>query len=158
MRSDYSRDELIQHSCVASDLLELWEEAGVFQVDVGGKYTLHHLVQAVVCDRLYRLGLQHSALRAACRALDSSWQSGAPVAFSTGQTNLWISFSHSQIGRHGARMEAVGMRLRSAPVTRVVNDVELLSEIRHDGRFGIVLNLTPIVREVEERSGDKLIP
>ena len=158
MRSVYSRDELIKHSCVAPDLLDLWEEAGVFELNEGRQYTLHHLVQAVVCDRLYRLGLQAAVLRTACRALDYSWQSGAPMAFSIGQTHLWISFSHSQIDRHGARMEAAGMLLRSAPITRVVNDVELISEIRNAGRFGIVLNLAPIVREVEERSGDKLLP
>jgi hypothetical protein len=154
---DYSRDELITHSCVAEDLLALWEEAGVFKVAVEGRYTLHHLVQAVVCDRLYRLGLPAATLRVACQSIDYSWQSGAHVAFSIGQTHLWISFSHSQIQHHGARREAVGLLLRSGPRVQVVNDVELMAEIRNEGRFGIVINLLPIVHEIEERSGDKLI-
>ena len=157
MRNPYSRDELIKHACVAPELLSLWEEAGVFQIDEQGNYAQHHLVQVVLCDRLYRLGLQSAVLQAACRALDYSWQSSAAVAFAVGQTNLWISVSHRQSDRQEARIEAVGLLLRSAPRVRVVSDVELLSEIRDDGRFGIVINLTHIVRAVEERTGDKLI-
>ncbi len=156
MENGYTRDELLKHSCVGSDLLELWEEAKVFQINEGGQYTLRHLIQAVVCDRLYRLGIKVPTLRVACRALDVSWQSGAAMAFSIGQTNLWVSFSPSQVDRQGAHIEA-GLT-RAEPIARVVSDVELLSEIRHAGRFGIVMNLTHIVRDVEERTGDRLAP
>jgi hypothetical protein len=155
MKIEYSRDQLVEHSCVAPDLLALWEDAGVFHVVEQGQYNLHHLVQAVVCDRLYRLGLQAATLRTACRALDDSWQSGAAAAFSNGQTILWVNFSHHQVGRHGARMETAGLLLRAAPVTRVVKAAELISDIQHDG--GIVINLTQIVRDVEARTGEKLI-
>jgi len=154
----YTRDDLITHGCVGSDLLTLWEEAGVFLVSEKGQYWLHHVVQAVVCDRLYRLGIKAPTLRAACRALDVSWQSGAAGKFSSGYTNLWVSFPHAQVHHDGARTEAVGSLARAEPLARVVNDVELLSEIRHVGRFGIVINLTHIVRDVEERTGDTLIP
>ena len=157
MAGGYTRDDLIKHACVGSDLLTLWEEAGVFQVHEKGQYDVHHVVQAVVCDRLYRLGLKAPTLRAACRALDVSWQSGAAVQFSSGYTNLWVSFSHAQVGHHGPRIEAERWLDRAEPLARVVNDVELLSEIRHVGRFGIVINLTHIVRDVEERTGDKFI-
>jgi len=152
MKSGYTRDELLKYSCVGSDLLELWEEANVFLINEAGKYTFRHLVQAVACDRLYRLGIKAPTLRSACRALDVSWQSGAATAFSAGHTNLWVSFSPSQVDRQGARIEA------AEPIARVVSDVELLSDIRHAGRFGIAMNLTHIVRDVEERTGDKLAP
>jgi hypothetical protein len=158
MRSDYTRDELIKYTCVGSDLLELWEEAKVFQINEGGQYTLRHLIQAVICDRLYRLGIKAPTLRVACRALDLSWQSGVAPAFSIGQTNLWVSFSHSQVDHQGAHIEVVGPPARAEPFSRVVSDVELLSDIRHAGRFGIVMNLTHIVRDVEERTGDTFAP
>ena len=158
MKHGYTRDELIKYSCVGSDLLELWEEAKVFQINEGAHYTLRHLIQAVVCDRLYRLGIKAPTLRAACRALDVSWQSGVAAAFAIGQTHLWVSFSHSQVDHHGAHTDAVGGLARAEPLTRVVSDVELLSDIRHAGRFGIVMNLTHVVRDVEERTGEKLAP
>ena len=152
MKSGYTRDELLKHSCVGSDLLELWEEAKVFQINEAGQYSLRHLIQAVVCDRLYRLGIRTPALRAACRALDVSWHSGATMAFSSGHANLWVSFSPSQVDPQGDHIQA-GLT-RAEPIARVVTDLELLSDIRHAGRFGIVMNLTHIVRDVEERTGD----
>lgn len=158
----YEFREVLEHAGITRSQLARWTDAGILQPAGGGgkgqrrEYTLHQVVEAVVCDRLHRLGASEVAMRAAVAAMN--YISGLAGAVRVGRTILWLRLTARDVRRYDARIDA-DLELRQMTASGPMISVETHLKVQYDlskGVFGIAIPLLDIIADVERSTGEKL--
>jgi hypothetical protein len=161
----YEFRKVVEFTEVAPNLVRRWIDAGIIRPAVPAEgigtrrfFGLRELVLTTICDRLHRLGLGETELRAVSSAVDASWSAwGLPALSKTGSTLLRIGISPHAVRRFDARLSAISgtVASRAVPIVGLVTPLELSHELQH-GTFGIVVPLGPIIADLERVTGETL--
>jgi DNA-binding transcriptional MerR regulator len=160
-RAPYEFRHLVDYTGVHKDRARHWLDVGIIVPAVAADghgtrrfFSLRELVLLRVVDWLHRFGIGEAEMRYTASLVDLVWDGFTVAALkASGRTLLWIRFSAKAALRHDARMLATTRR--AAPQVSLATWAEVATESGR-GDAGILIDLAPIIKELETKTGELL--